>query len=235
MFTRFEQPPPGCRTGQNGRPDALDLAPLLADGTDVSALIVPFLAACALLLLAGLAKLRTPAATAQALRTQGLPSSPGLVRLLGAAEVALAVAAAAGVPGTALGVAAGYAAFTGVVLLPLLRGRPLSSCGCFGEPDLPPTPVHVVLTALAAACALAVALTGGAGLPEVSADGAGAAAAVLGATALATWLGVLVLTALARLALARTPPAQPARALAAPRELTLTPARRLTTSGSARP
>ena len=208
------------------------------------ALIVPFLAVCALLLLAGLAKLRTPAATAQALRTQGLPSSPGLVRLLGAVEVSLAVAAAAGVPATALGVAAAYAAFTGFGLLPRLRGRPLSSCGCFGEPALPPTPVHAVLTALAAACALAVALTGRAGLPVVTADGAVAAAAVLGATALATWLGVLVLAALPRLAVARTP-AEPARALAlaTPRALALTSAApraedlvlTATRSGSARP
>jgi len=98
--------------------------------------------------------------------------------------------------------------------------------------------VHAVLTALAAACALAVAANGGAGLAEVSVDGAGPAAAVLATTALACWLGLLVLTALPRLALART---LPARALAlAPsalpltsggsraEDLVLTPARRLT-------
>ncbi|NAZ78376.1 hypothetical protein GTQ99_23635, partial [Kineococcus sp. T13] len=121
-------------------------------------LLVPYLAAGALLAVAGWGKLRRPAATVQALRTQGLPVPAALVRLLGAAELALALAAVAGPPQAAWAVAAAYTAFSGFVLLALLRGRPLSSCGCFGEPDLPPTAAHLGVTAAAALVAVLTAL-----------------------------------------------------------------------------
>ncbi|GAB7193211.1 hypothetical protein NUM3379_39200 [Kineococcus sp. NUM-3379] len=174
-------------------------------------LLVPYLAGSLLLLGAGWAKLRRPDGTARALRTQGLPSSRPLVRLLGAAEAVLALAALAGVPGAAVGTAVAYAAFTGFVLLALLRGRPLSSCGCFGEPDLPPTATHVAVTSLFAATGAAVASGSGAtasgapGLPGLLGAGVGPALAVLGATAVTTWLALAVLTALPRLAAARRP------------------------------
>lgn len=165
-------------------------------------LLVPFLAVCVLLAGAGVGKLRRPAGTAQALRTQGLPSSLHLVRALGAAEVVLAAAAAAQLPGTAALLAVAYAGFTGFVLLAVLRGRPLSSCGCFGEPDLPPNRVHAVVTAAAAACGVAVAVGPGAGLPALGALGPGTAVAAAGGVALTTWLAYLVLTGLPRLAVA---------------------------------
>jgi len=171
----------------------------------VHPLTVTFLATCLLLLAAGAVKLRRPAGTSQALRTQGFPSSVALVRLLGGAEVVLAVAALAQVPGAAALVAAAYAAFTGFVLLALLRHRPLSSCGCFGEPDLPPTPAHVVVTGLAAVGALVVALGGRAGVPGLAGAPAPTAAAAVGGAALLCWLAYLVLTALPRLAAAGAP------------------------------
>ncbi|WP_345712259.1 MauE/DoxX family redox-associated membrane protein [Kineococcus glutinatus] len=175
------------------------------------ALLVPHVAGCLLLLVAARAKLLRPASTAQALRTQGLPSATALVRLLGAAEVALAVAALAEVPGAAALVACAYAAFTGFVLLALLRRRPLSSCGCFGEPDLPPTAAHAVVTALLATAAAAVALTGGAaGVPGLVGAGAGAALAAGAAAVLVCWLALLALTALPRLVAARRPAPAPA-------------------------
>ena len=179
-------------------------------------LLVPYLAASLLLLGAGWAKLRRPEGTARALRTQGLPSTWLLVRLLGATEATLALAALAGAAWAAVGTAVVYAAFTGFVLLALLRNRPLSSCGCFGEPDLPPTATHVAVTSLFAATGAAVALgpgapgsgalgSGAAGLPGLVGAGAGPAVAVLGAAALTTWLALAVLTALPRLAAARRP------------------------------
>ncbi|PPK98070.1 DoxX-like protein [Kineococcus xinjiangensis] len=189
------------------------------------ALLVPFLAGCLLLLGAGVAKLRRPQSTSQALRTQGLPSSVLLVRLLGAGEVVLAVAALAGLPAAAGLTALAYAAFTGFLLLALLRGRPLSSCGCFGEPDLPPTWAHAVLTAVAAVVCAAVAAGGAAGVPAVLALGPAAAVAVAASAALVWWLALQVLTALPRLVAARTPvPARaaPAAARAVPSR---TPAR----------
>ena len=173
--------------------------------------LVPHLAACVLLVLAGAAKLRRPAATAQALRTQGLPSSLPLVRALGAGEVVVALTALAGVPAGAFAVALAYLAFTGFVLLGLLRGRSLSSCGCFGEPDLPATWTHVAVTALAAVASGSIALTGGAGLPQVLALPLLVAVAAVAATALTTWLALLTLTALPRVVAAGrlTRPAAP--------------------------
>lgn len=116
----------------------------------------PFLAATALLGAAGVAKTVRPGDTANALRTAGLSSRrlPALVRAGAAAEVVLAVAAIA-VPGALTGalVAAVYAGFAVFIVLALRRGWSLSSCGCFGRPDTPPTPAHAALNAGAAVSA----------------------------------------------------------------------------------
>ena len=50
-----------------------------------------------------------------------------------------------------------YAGFTAFVVLALTRGGVLSSCGCFGKADTPPTRAHAVVTGAAALVALAVA------------------------------------------------------------------------------
>ncbi len=157
------------------------------------------LAAAGLLLVAGAAKVVRPAGTAQALRTQGLPSQPVLVRVLGAVEVLVALAALLELPHGAALVAAAYAAFTAFVVTALVRDRPLSSCGCFAEPDVPPTPVHAVLTALLAACCAGAAAGAGGGLPDLrDASLATAGGAVLSAGLLG-WLSYLVLAQLPRL------------------------------------
>ncbi|NAZ88377.1 hypothetical protein GTR00_20130 [Kineococcus sp. T90] len=177
----------------------------------MATMLLPHLAGSLLLLLAGVAKLRRPDGTARALRAQHLPSSPALVRLLGAGEVLLAAAALAGLPGTAWAVAAAYAAFTAFVVVALVRGAPLSSCGCFGEPDLPPTRTHVAVTAALAAASAGTALGAGAsGLDGLAGAGAPAALAAAGLSALVAWLALLSLTALPRLAAALHPsPATP--------------------------
>jgi hypothetical protein len=106
----------------------------------------PYVASAGLLLIGGALKLVSPADTANALRATGWPSSPLLVRLGAAAEVAIAAAAlAAGGRVPAALVALSYAGFAAFVLAALRRGSPVSSCGCFGEVDAPPTFVHVVL------------------------------------------------------------------------------------------
>ncbi len=156
-----------------------------------------------LLLVAGVGKVRRPAGTVRALRTQGLPAPAPAVRALGAAEVTVAVLALAGWTPALVATAAAYAGFTGFVLLALLRRRPLSSCGCFGEPDLPPTAAHAVLTA-ALALAAGVAATGPAGLPAVWAAGPAATAATAVVTALLAALCLLLLTGLPRLLAARS-------------------------------
>jgi hypothetical protein len=78
---------------------------------------------------------------------------------VGAAFEALLGVAAVVRPGPlpALGVALSYAVFTVFVLRALRSGSPLASCGCFGKTDTPPTPGHVVVTAVLAVAALLVA------------------------------------------------------------------------------
>lgn len=115
----------------------------------------PFVIAAALLAVGGGLKAAQPAATARALAGLGLPRfSPALVRLAGGAEAGLAVLALVlGGPVPAGLVAASYLAFAGVVALALRRGLPISSCGCFGAQDSPPTLAHLVLNLGAAAAA----------------------------------------------------------------------------------
>ena len=119
----------------------------------------PFLAGSALLVVAGVAKLRDPVPLVRALRSVGLRVPAPAVRVGAAAEVALGAAALLTGSRTAAAlVALSYAAFSGFVLVALRRGGVVSSCGCFGRADVPPTRTHAVLTAGLAAVAAAVAV-----------------------------------------------------------------------------
>lgn len=193
---------------------AVPVALLLAGpaGTSTSSaplLAAPFLAAAGLLALAGALKLARPDGTRQALRTQGLPDTRALVRLLGAVEVLVAVAAAAGSAAGAAALALAYAGFTAFVGLALVRGRPLTSCGCFAEPDLPPTWAHPVVTAAFAAVGATVAGGHAAGLPQALASGPGTVLAALSGAALVAGLARAVLADLPRLVAASVPPPAP--------------------------
>ncbi|MGH9114810.1 MAG: MauE/DoxX family redox-associated membrane protein [Acidimicrobiales bacterium] len=114
-----------------------------------------YLAAAVLLGVAGCAKAARPDGTARALHAAGIKASRSLVRTGAAAEVALCVAAFVA-PGPVTGglVAASYAGFALFVATALRRGWALSSCGCFGRPDSPPTVAHAGVDV--AACAAAV-------------------------------------------------------------------------------
>ncbi len=117
----------------------------------------PFLAAAALLVVAGAAKVLDPAPLVRALRSLGLPGGRVLVRAGAAAEVVVGGAAlTTGSRAAALLVAASYALFTAVVVRGLARGGVLASCGCFGRADTPPTRTHAVVTAGLAVVALLV-------------------------------------------------------------------------------
>lgn len=156
----------------------------------------PYLAAALLLAAAGLAKVRRPADTAIALRRAGLPVPAWVVRAGAAAEVAVAGWAFTSARVPALLVALSYLGFAAFVLLALRRGSPVSSCGCFGKADSPPTRAHVVVNLAAA---------GGAGWAALHAHPAGIAllrhqplgglplVVLLGAAA---YLAYLVMTAL---------------------------------------
>lgn len=123
--------------------------------------MVVLLGAAALLLCAtGLAKIRRPDPTRDALHALRLPSGRLPAYALGAAEITVGVAAVAWrVPLTAAALAALYAGFA-VVVTVALRSGGLVSCGCAGRDDTPPTMLHLMVDAGFAAVGVAVAVAG---------------------------------------------------------------------------
>jgi hypothetical protein len=141
----------------------------------VSVLAGPFTIAAALLAIGGALKGVRPRDTARALTAVGLelPGVPTrvLVRAGGAAEVAVGIGAL--VTGDAVFaalVAASYVLFAGFVVVALRTNAPISSCGCFGKVDTPPSAVHVVIDVAFAVVAVAAAVVGEVALPDVVAD-----------------------------------------------------------------
>ncbi|MBW3657078.1 MAG: DoxX family membrane protein [Actinobacteria bacterium] len=136
----------------------------------------------AVLLLAGVAKLRWPAGTVAALADARLPGNATVVRLLGATEVAagLGILLVGGRLPAAVA-ALLYAGFT--VFVVRQRRAAGGSCGCFGEERTPVSAAHVAVNVLAA---------GGTALAA-----AGAARPLLGALAgnVVALVGTLVLVA----------------------------------------
>jgi hypothetical protein len=142
----------------------------------VSVLAGPFAIAAMLLALGGAAKAVRPRDTAQALAAVGirLPRvAPArlVVRVGGAVEAVVGVAALlVGGPVLCALVAVSYVVFAGFVFVALRTGAPISSCGCFGKVDTPPSIVHVVLDLAFAGVAAGAAFTGGVALPDVLRD-----------------------------------------------------------------
>ena len=96
-----------------------------------------------LLVFAGVAKLAFPRPAADLMGGLGLPAGVWFARAAGGAEVVLGVTVlAVGGPAPAMAAAGVYSLFALVVLLALSRG--LSSCGCFGQVDSPPSRIHVI-------------------------------------------------------------------------------------------
>jgi hypothetical protein len=147
-----------------------------------------FWVTCLVLAAAGAAKLADPTPTGSTLAALGLPGGPVAARLVGGAELGLAVAGlAVGGAVVAAGVALAYGAFAVVVVLARRRG--LASCGCFGARSAPPSRVHVLVNAASAlVAAVAVAV-----VPLPAADGL----AAVGGTFLSAVVAALVLLAAA--------------------------------------
>ena len=161
-------------------------------------LAVPYVAAAALLVLAGVPKVRDPGDLVRAVRSVGLPLGRGAVRAFAVAEVVVGVVALVA-PGavTAALLAMTYAVFTAFVVLALSRGGVLSSCGCFGKADTPPTRAHAVVTGAATVAAAAVAVTVPAAPWAVLADlGPAAVAGLVAITALLAFLAWQVMAVL---------------------------------------
>ena len=143
------------------------------------ALVVPFAAAAVLLGVAGVPKVRDPGDLVRAVRSVGMPFGRGTVRAFAVAEVLVGGAALAA-PGrlTAALLAATYAVFTAFVVTALRRGGVLSSCGCFGRADTPPTRAHALVTGAASVVGLLVALDPPGARPWATLPGSGAPAAI---------------------------------------------------------
>ena len=165
----------------------------------MGALAGPYAAAVILLAVGGVLKIRRPHHTSNALDAVGLPHSVRFVRAFGIAEVGVAAGAlTAGHEVFAFLVGLSYLAFAGFVLLALARGGAVATCGCFGEPDTPATPVHVVLDVAAATVAFAVALGGGSKWWDVIRDQPLGAAPFIVLTITCAYLGYVMLTILPR-------------------------------------
>jgi hypothetical protein len=127
-------------------------------------------AAIALLGAAGVAKASRPRETANALSAAGFPVGRAGVRMGAVGEVALATSAFI-FPGTVTAalMAMAYGLFAVFIVVARQRGWALTSCGCFGRPDNPPTVAHAALDAGAAAVAVwwAVAWPAGYGLSHL--------------------------------------------------------------------
>ncbi|MEP6660424.1 MAG: MauE/DoxX family redox-associated membrane protein [Acidimicrobiales bacterium] len=165
-----------------------------------AAAVGPLLVGAVILVVAGAAKLLHPRETAVALRLSGLPASSLAVRLGALAEIGVAAGAIfTGAPVLCIAVGLSYMAFATFVAVALVRGLPLSSCGCLGEPDSPPTAAHVGLDLVFAAGAFWAAANGLefplGSLVHRPVLGVGLALAV----GVASWLSILSLTTLGQL------------------------------------
>ncbi len=101
-----------------------------------------------LLLASGVSKIRRPLSTVTALKAAHLPASIRIAIGIGVAEIgagASALFVARPLPRVAVAVV--YLVFAGFLAYALVSRMPLSSCGCTGTHETPPTWVHVGLNA----------------------------------------------------------------------------------------
>jgi hypothetical protein len=165
----------------------------------ISPLYGIYAAMAGLLAVGGALKVAKPADTANALAAAGLPAARRIVRIGGGFEALLGTAALlAGGPAPAAAVAVSYLGFTAFIVVALVRHTPISSCGCFGEVDAPPTVMHVVITATAAAMSVVMTLRRPPGVLTVLGGQPWAGIPLVALGALAAYLAYLVMAVLPR-------------------------------------
>lgn len=109
------------------------------------ALAGPYFMLATLLVVSGVPKLSNPASTTRALEGIGLPPKAWVGRLVGVSEIAAGVAVIAfGGRASALAFTALYAGFAGFIAIGIRSSR-VSSCGCFGAIDTPPSALHLAV------------------------------------------------------------------------------------------
>jgi hypothetical protein len=171
-------------------------------------LLGPYLAGCALLVVAGVAKLVRPVDTTIALaRATSVARArvQPVVRLAAGAEAVLGAAALARPNALLAGlVAVSYVAFGGYVLWARSSGAAVASCGCFGTPDTPPTVAHLAANIAFAIAALSVsAVDDHRGIGRVLARQPGRGAPLLLVSATCALLAYAIYTRLAQVEGAR--------------------------------
>lgn len=154
-----------------------------------------FFLTAALLISSGTAKFMHPNPTAGALRAARLRAAAPVVRILALTEIGTGVGALwwGGYP-AGLVLALLYAGFAVFVILARVRHWPISSCGCFGRPDTPPSLFHVALNVAAVVGGISVAIDRSPGLAVVAADQPLLGLPYLGFLATGTYLLYLILT-----------------------------------------
>jgi hypothetical protein len=159
-------------------------------------LTVPFATLAGLLLVAGVAKLRSPAAALRALALAGLPAAPALARGLGAAELALGTICLLA-PGRvgALALTVAFAAFAWFLIRLMRREADSAPCGCFGDSSSGASPVHLVFDLCAVVIAALAVVAPPPALTDVGAHGMELFALLVG-TAGSVYLCFLIFTAL---------------------------------------
>jgi hypothetical protein len=136
-------------------------------GSDVARAVAgPFLAACALLAVAGVGKVAHPAPARVAARAAGVRVPSAGVVAFGLFEAGAAVSGAIAGGRVALAVAAAYLLLT-VFAIRLLVHAPTTPCACLGAAGAPVTRVHVGVDVVAMGAALAAA-SGGSPLAVLS-------------------------------------------------------------------
>lgn len=166
----------------------------------MDAVVGPFYVVAALLLVSGVAKMADPSSTEGALRSVGLPAPRSTGRVIGVAEIVIGIlAVVVGGSAMALLVAAAYLSFAGFIVLALSRKGAVSSCGCLGSADTPPTWAHLVLNVAATAIAAIAAISAPPGMATAIAEQPAAGTIFIAFVVLGAWFGYLVLAALPRL------------------------------------
>jgi hypothetical protein len=155
------------------------------------ALTPPFLVACLVLCLAGLAKLRAPETAAIAV---GLPAWS--VRALAGGEFVLGAVCALDPTRAGAGALAAVFGLFALAAAVLMRRR--VACGCFGDDDFPVTRAHVIASELLAAVAAAAAFIAPHGLGWLASQPGLRGAALVVGVAGAAYALVLVYTAVPR-------------------------------------
>ncbi len=121
-------------------------------------LLAPLLAAAAILVLAGAAKLQEPAAAIRFAAALGIPRPGAFVRAAAVVEILVGTAVLWQPRPAAIAIALLYAFFTGLAARQLRRGDGLP-CGCLGAREVAPSRFHLWLNGACACigCLAAVA------------------------------------------------------------------------------